>query len=498
MTNAFSSPQEPFPVSTPVDILAFIPHTLGFVPQESLVLMTMDHSRLGATLRLDLPAAAPDYSEFASRVTELLRTDGAANGVLMALYTDRKWKQRDAPPCLRLVAELGRTLAEAGLPIRDGWLVSRHAWREYFCTDSTCCPWPGHSLGMIADSTLSAEMVYRGSAYAQSLTEAVDLDLPPAWESGGEAARHRVAYGRRLRGRWCRRSQFAGTLAVWDDLITGMTVPVLPGTPGLGRAATPHGLTETAGPPGAADTADPLDFAGPQEPGRGCPRLRSDPELAGFLLASLHARPVRDTLLVMAALGCAKALDGADACHLLSRDERPPLLPPGTDGTVTVPASGRTGEPAGPGPASDPGEVFREVLIGRYAGIPDWAGMDAAFAVFAELLAAATANGAAGPDREANTGTTTGTTTSTSAPGTEADGEAAAALLSLLAWIEWARGRGSRAQSYLSRCLDLYPEYRLAELLGELLASGLFPVWARNAGTAWRPVPERHPGAARS
>lgn len=152
---------DPFPVSGPVDILAFIPHSLGFVPQESLVLMTMDSSRLGATLRLDLPAAALDYSEFAARVTELLRSDRAANGVLMAMYTDRKWPKPGVPPYRKLVDQLGRQLADAGLPLRDGWLVSESAWREYFCSDSSCCPWPGRPLSQIGDSTLSAEMVFR-------------------------------------------------------------------------------------------------------------------------------------------------------------------------------------------------------------------------------------------------------------------------------------------------------------------------------------------------
>lgn len=467
--------QEPFPVSGPVDILAFIPHSLGFAPQESLVLMTMDSSRLGATLRLDLPSAALDYSEFAARVTELLRSDTAANGVLMAIYTNLAWKRPDAPPYRRLVGQLGRQLAEAGLPIQDGWLVSSHAWREYFCTDSSCCPWPGHSLGQIADSTLSAEMVYRGSSYAGSLGEAVDLDLPPAWENGGDAARHREVYGRQLKDRWCRRPQFAGTLAVWDVFFAGA------------------GLPDPAEPPGRRE---------PAEPGRGSPQLRADPEAAGFLLASLRARPVRDSLLVMAALGAKRALAGADACNLLSADGRPPLLPAESGGppqgwqaqaqapetkTETDRRTRAGAAPtAGPGQkgrsrqraASNPGGDFRDVLIGQYSGVPDWHGMDAAFAVFAELLAAADA--------------------ADNAAGERGDGEAAAALLSLLAWIEWARGRGSRAQVYLTRCLESFPGYRLAELLEDLLATGMFPLWARNSGTAWRAASERYPGTARA
>ena len=425
MTNPRSGqrPPDPFPVSGPADILAYIPHSLGFTPEESLVLMTVDSTRLGATLRLDLPASALDYSEFAAKVSDILRSDASANGVLMALYTDRAWKQPGSPPYRRLIDQLNHCLTGNGLPIRDGWVVSAHAWREYFCTDSTCCPWPGRPLHDITNSTLSAEMVYRGSAYAPSLEQAVAQDLPGPWGAGAVAAmKHSSDYGRRLTGRWCNSSQFAATLDVWETAFAGAA-----------------------------------------------PLLRTAPETAGFLLASLRARPVRDTLLVMAALGKRQALAGAAACQLLSADAQRPLVPPGPSG----PSPKKGLAPSGGGVISrDAGRDYRDVLVGQYPESPQWSGLDAAFAVFAELLAAAAVEG--------NT-----------------DREAASALLSLLAWIEWARGRGSRAQVFLTRCLEAHPGYRLAELLEELLATGVFPGWARNAGTAWKGA-ERQPGAARA
>ena len=441
MTNSPSGrrPQEPFPVRGPEDILAFIPHSLGFVPRNSLVLMTVDTVRLGATLRLDLPASALDYSDFAAKVCEILRTDLSADGVLMALYTDRAWKRPDVPPYRRLVSALGQCLADAGMPIRDGWVVSAAAWREYFCVDGSCCPWPGHPLGDISASTLSAEMVYRGSAYAPSLGEAVDMDLPPRWADASDAAAHCAAYARRLKGRWCGYEQFEDTLRIWDWFISA-------------AAADARSL------PGA-------------EPG--CPRVRAHPEAAGFLLASLHARPVRDTLLVMAALGLKQALTGAADCNLLSADGKPPLVPPGFGPAGAVENAGGSGGGPLQQRSDSAAQTFRDVLVGQYLRAPQWRGMDAAFSVFAELLAAAAADQCA-------------------------DREATAALLSLLAWIEWARGRGSRAQVYLVRCLAAYPGYRLAQLLEELLATGLFPLWARSAGTAWKGSSEQHPGGART
>ncbi|BCW05983.1 DUF4192 family protein [Arthrobacter sp. NtRootA1] len=42
-------------VKDPADLLSFIGHTLGFWPQESLVCITLDKDKVGATLRIDLP-----------------------------------------------------------------------------------------------------------------------------------------------------------------------------------------------------------------------------------------------------------------------------------------------------------------------------------------------------------------------------------------------------------------------------------------------------------
>ncbi|MCU1539750.1 MAG: hypothetical protein JWM01_697 [Arthrobacter sp.] len=50
------------------DILAYIPHTLGELPKESIVLLTLNGKRLGATLRVDAPseAAPADYAQTAN------------------------------------------------------------------------------------------------------------------------------------------------------------------------------------------------------------------------------------------------------------------------------------------------------------------------------------------------------------------------------------------------------------------------------------------------
>lgn len=61
-----------------------------------------------------------------------------------------------------------------------------------------------------------------------------------------------------------------------------------------------------------------------------------------------------------------------------------------------------------------------------------------------------------------------------------------AGALSLLAWIEWSKGRGSRAGAYLESALEVCPGYRLARLLSDVLGTGLICRWAKSAVTAWQ------------
>ena len=72
-------------ISSPADILGFIPHSLGFVPRESFVFLTMRGKTLGATLRVDAPTAA-EPAGFARSMREYLALDTQATAVLLAIF----------------------------------------------------------------------------------------------------------------------------------------------------------------------------------------------------------------------------------------------------------------------------------------------------------------------------------------------------------------------------------------------------------------------------
>lgn len=149
----------PITVTSPADILAYIPHVLGFAPRESFVFLTLQGKRLGATLRIDAPQDT-EPALFAQAVQGYLSNDVAADGVLLVVYTDQTTID-GTKPYSQYAAAVEALLDTAGMPVADSWLVSSTEWVTYFCEDADCCS--PRSLEEITDSALSARMVFEGS-----------------------------------------------------------------------------------------------------------------------------------------------------------------------------------------------------------------------------------------------------------------------------------------------------------------------------------------------
>jgi hypothetical protein len=82
---------EPLTIKTPADVLSFVGHTLGFWPHESLVCITLDANRVGATLRVDLPNREGGLG-YARTVADYLAHDAGAASVLFAVCTSEPQK----------------------------------------------------------------------------------------------------------------------------------------------------------------------------------------------------------------------------------------------------------------------------------------------------------------------------------------------------------------------------------------------------------------------
>jgi len=413
-------------VRGPEDILGFIPHSLGYWPANSIVAMTLQGRRLGATLRLDLPGpdVLADPAAFAATVCGYLAADGQANATLLALYTNNGWLS--GPGCYdSLIFGLEAALAQAGMPVRDAWYVGDRYWRDVRCSDPSCCPLPGRPLEQIRDSLLSTEMVFRGSSVGPPPEERPVADPVPGPYVAGVLEAEAVWWAQ-LDPRRKSRSQFEAVLRQWEATLR------------------------------RPDDARP-------------PSVQRD----AFLRTTLLVPAWRDAVLVMAAAGRPAALAGAEEFGIFSEGEEPGPLEPAAEeaggGTAT---SG----PQAPGPPSFavqakymqdahvpgipvPGDLagtacYGDILMGQAPPVPQWRTMDSLDLVLEQL----------------------------SIPG----GPSAAAALTLRGWIAWCRGRGSYAAAHFGEALEIEPGYRLAELLLELVRRGSLCGWAARKDAAWQ------------
>jgi hypothetical protein len=331
-------PPEHLTVRAPEDILGFIPHTLGYWPADSLVAMTMQGRRLGATLRLDLPGpeTLADPRDYARTVRDYLSADRNADGALLAIFTNHGWME--PPGTYRsLLDALESVLDAAGMTVRDAWYVGDDYWRSANCTDLLCCPMPGMPVQVIRDSLLNAEMVYRGSSVGPAPENGA---LPAAAVSGEERAAvlaSEDAWAAQLDRRRGSRQQFTSLLAQWGSVLTC-----------VGQELS------------ANDVA--------------------------FLRASLRVPAWRDAVFVMAAAGVPAAFAGAEAFGIF--EEGCGLAPVGPVGLGRG-ASGSVSAGGGGVPG------YGEVLLGLEPEVPAWGCLNSLDAVLEKLSACGGLPGAA-------------------------------------------------------------------------------------------------------
>ncbi|PRB42911.1 hypothetical protein CQ020_05230 [Arthrobacter sp. MYb23] len=333
-------------IHQPEDILGYIPHMLGYWPEDSLVAITMQGKVLGATLRVDLPnlASLEARAGFADQIRSFLIADEEANGVVLAVYTDSGWEDgtvvRQAIPLLKA---LQLSLDEVDLSVRDAWLVGSEYWRSAYCTDLQCCPVPGLPVERIKNSRLSAELVYSGSSIGPSPRSALErprLASPGAVDPLVLAAESR--YGKQILGRWRSERCLDAILAVWHHVLNRV------------------------------EAGRPL-------------RSGEDARIMGFLRTTLRVPAWRDAVVVMAAAGMDSAKSGASAFGLFVDDDNDGNTPfdPQELGVEEPVAATAKVLPE----LSTDEDVFTygDVLLGMRPDMPCWTALDALQTVLAGL-----------------------------------------------------------------------------------------------------------------
>ncbi|MCW2616702.1 MAG: uncharacterized protein JWN08_3696 [Frankiales bacterium] len=177
-------------LTSPGEVVALVPVLCGFVPQESLVVVSLRGPRkqIGLTMRFDLDWAASDLGAAAAEVAERLELDEAARLVLVVFSS--------VPSCGRslpwsdLVAEVQAACDPRGTAVDEALLVREGRWWSYVCGAQACCPAEGTPLATEPTAALrlvEAERVLEGRAVLSSRDELVASLATPVLQAATDA-----------------------------------------------------------------------------------------------------------------------------------------------------------------------------------------------------------------------------------------------------------------------------------------------------------------------
>ncbi|AOS62545.1 DUF4192 domain-containing protein [Actinoalloteichus hymeniacidonis] len=161
-------------LNDPGELIAAVPHLLGFHPVDSLVLITLKdagQSKVGLTLRVDLPAT-DDHEALAASLLPPITTQ-QATGVMVIVVGGGDHSRFDGPPHRDVVGVVERMLAEAAVPcLHSIWTPDTAAGSRWQCFGEDDChgrlPDPG-------GTTLAAASVVAGAVTFADRTELAEL-----------------------------------------------------------------------------------------------------------------------------------------------------------------------------------------------------------------------------------------------------------------------------------------------------------------------------------
>ncbi|MEZ2371627.1 DUF4192 family protein [Arthrobacter sp. RCC_34] len=441
----------------PEDILAYIPHAIGFWPQDSLVCLTARSGRIGATLRVDLPdrkQSGASLLAYVRAVLTYLEHDTSADSTFVAMFESGRVAAARHERA-ELMALLAWVLGQAGRPVHELWLVGTDGWNGSGCRESVCsltgsgpCDDGGpHPLDLIRDSRLAAELVYQGSA----VDPHPGTGSRPKASDGGPGA-HEAREARESRGSAGREEPHA-SVDIEHHPATSLTLPevlerwepFLDGSASWTEGA--RGRTASTEPIGP-EPAGP-EPAGPEPAGTG-------PATAEALCRTLEDPSLRDAVYVSAGSSWRTAYEGGRAAEAVLAGAVGPAAHAGPGHGLADGLNSPEGYDSPEGRVGDNWlGIFGEVFVGESVSGPDWDRMNRFAAVLQDILHRAGDRPPAG-------------------------------VLTGLAWVEWCRGRGSQASALLERALVVEPDHRLASLLHRMILSGALSGWASKRHSSWR------------
>ncbi len=118
---------EPQPIRSVADMLAMVPHLLGYHPDDSLIVIATANNKLAVACRVDLPCGPDDLAQLLPALQKVDTT----HLILIGYGTDEA-----IAPAIRTGHEVFTT---AGLEVFDALRVFQGRYWSYLCANPDCC-----------------------------------------------------------------------------------------------------------------------------------------------------------------------------------------------------------------------------------------------------------------------------------------------------------------------------------------------------------------------
>lgn len=443
-TGGMDTAQHPLSLNHPGETLALVAHIFGFLPEESLVVIGLDGGITCGHLRIDLPAGAgsapPEHLEdFAGSIADCLfgQEEEPSPGAALVLILAPEPAMPGRRPYAGLLAALRSAFRAArGTEVVQTWYAGGGHIRDYDCQEETCCPYPGLAVGEELSRVLTAHPMFAGRDDVLGNDGALAHGGAPALGAPADILA------------WFETPPFSVGAAHRPG--GAAAVPSAAEIAQVEAAVETHvrrfgELSQEGGrPPYLCVAAWDVALSRAEAEGSAEWLLESPEQIAAMLVAVVDTG-LRDTLIPMAAVDFGTAIYGYLA---FCAGRRTGLEP--EQAAQLIGGGGQASPEDLPARVED----YERSFLGQTGRTPAWERIDALETVLRAVHPFAGA-------------------------------EARSHILSLMGWVEWARGRGSVAGAYIDRCLEQSPENQLAQLIGRYMDVGGICPWAKVRRHSW-------------
>lgn len=145
-------------ITSPRELVAAIPHLLGFVPEDSLVVVALDNNDVHSMVRVDWPISQSVLQGSLARYAQSVATIE----IVLCFYSDTEIDSYES---------VSEVFCESD--VLDVLTVKHGFWKSAMCEDSQCCPPEGRSLNEFT-SIAATEFIFAGSSPFSSREDLVN------------------------------------------------------------------------------------------------------------------------------------------------------------------------------------------------------------------------------------------------------------------------------------------------------------------------------------